>query len=75
MDKAAEVLLALITGAFGLAIIAVILSKNAQTGSVLTSFGTALSGIINAAVSPINGSGSGSGLSLPNVPNFSGKFQ
>lgn len=45
----------------GLATIAVLVSKQANTSSVLTSGGTAFSSILKAAVSPISGSG---GLSL-----------
>lgn len=37
------------------AIVAVLVSKNAQTGSVLTAGGNALSGAIKAAVSPVSG--------------------
>jgi hypothetical protein len=42
-------------GLFTLAIIATVFSKNAQTGAVFTSAGTALSGLITAAVSPVTG--------------------
>lgn len=41
-----------------LAIVAVVLSKNAQTSQVLQSGGTALSSIINAAVQPVSGGSS-----------------
>jgi hypothetical protein len=51
-----------VAAAFGLAIVAVLVSKNAQTGTVLTSGGTALSSIIQAAVSPVTGGGSTSFL-------------
>ena len=43
-----------IAALIGLAIVAVIVGKNAQTGSVLTSAGTALSGVIGAAVAPVS---------------------
>jgi hypothetical protein len=46
---------AALTGIFTLAIIATVFSKNAQTGSVLTSAGTALSGVIAAATGPVTG--------------------
>jgi hypothetical protein len=42
-----------------LAIIAVLVSKNAQTSQVLQAGGSALSGLINAAVSPVSGSNFG----------------
>jgi arginine exporter protein ArgO len=44
----------------GVAIIAVILSKNSQTSSVVTSLGTAFTGSLGAAESPVTQS---SGLS------------
>lgn len=44
-----------LAGVFGLAIVAVIVSKNAQTGSVLSSAGTALSEVIKAATEPVTG--------------------
>jgi hypothetical protein len=46
-------MVAIVAGIIGLAIVAVVVSKNAQTSSVLTSGGTALSSIITAAVSPV----------------------
>lgn len=47
-----------ISGVIGLAIVAVIVAQKAQTSTVLQGAGTALSSIINAAVSPVSG-GSG----------------
>lgn len=49
------IVLSITAGVIGLAIIAVLVSKNAQTGSVLTSAGSALSSVIGAAVSPVSG--------------------
>jgi hypothetical protein len=51
----------------GLAIIAVLVSRNAQTGTVITSAGQAFAQDISAAVSPVVGGGGGYGLS-----NFGG---
>ena len=48
----------------GVAIIAVIVSKNAQTGSVLQAGGTAFSSILNAATSPVTNGGGLGGLNL-----------
>ena len=59
MDKATEAIVAVISGAFVVAIVAVLMSSRSQTPSVLTSFGTALSGIIQAAVSPVAASSTG----------------
>jgi hypothetical protein len=47
---------AIVASIIGLAMVAVLVSKNAQTGTVLTSAGTALSGIIGAAVGPVSSS-------------------
>ena len=48
-------LLAFLSLAFGLAIVAVIVSQRAQTPTVISSAGTALSSVIAAAVSPVTG--------------------
>lgn len=54
------IIAATLGGVFTVAIIALIVSKNAQTGTVLTSGGSALAAVINAAVSPVAGNGTGS---------------
>lgn len=59
MDKWADIVSSLLVAAFGLAIVAVLVSKSSSTGSVLTSAGTAISGLINAAVSPVTGNTTG----------------
>jgi hypothetical protein len=46
-------IVAVIAGIIGLAIVAVIVSKNAQTPQVFQGAGTALSQIIGAAVQPV----------------------
>jgi hypothetical protein len=47
-------IIAIVAGIIGLAIVAVIVSKNAQTGTVIQSAGTALSSVIGAAVKPVS---------------------
>lgn len=47
---------AAVGGVIALAIVAVIVSKQAQTPSVITSAGQALAGVIGAAVSPLGNS-------------------
>jgi hypothetical protein len=54
-------LVTIATAIVGIAILAVLVSKNAQTPQVLTAAGTAFSQSISAAVSPVTGGG---GLSL-----------
>ena len=48
----------LVSGILTLAIIAVLVGRNSQTGSVITSSGNALSSVITAAVAPVSGSSS-----------------
>lgn len=47
---------AIVAAIIGLAIVAVIVSKNAQSATVITSAGSSLSSVIQAAVSPVSGS-------------------
>lgn len=58
MNSAAATLLAIVAGVIGLAMVAVIVSKKAQTPQVLQSGGGALASIISAAVAPVSNSGS-----------------
>ena len=63
-ERATTGLVAILTAIIGVAIIAVLVSKQAQTASVLTAGGTAFGSILKAAVSPVtSSSGLGSGLS------------
>ena len=47
--------LSVIAGVIGLAVVAVIVSQRAQTPQVLSSAGNALSAVISAAVGPVSG--------------------
>ena len=47
---------AIIGGILTLAMVAVVVAKNAQTSSVIQGAGTALSSVIGAAVAPVSGS-------------------
>jgi hypothetical protein len=58
MERVSAGLIAIVTGAIGLAIVAVLVSQRAQTPSVLSAAGDALSSVIGAAVSPVTGGGS-----------------
>jgi len=49
--------LAIVGGVITLAIVSVLVSRNAQTGSVISSAGGALSSVIGAAVAPVSGTG------------------
>lgn len=56
-DRAIGAFVSLISAIIFLAVIAVILSKQADTKNVISSAGNALSGIIGAAVNPVSGNG------------------
>lgn len=60
-DKAITGFVAIIMAIIGVAIVAVLVSKNANTGSVLTAGGGAFSSILKTALSPISTTGSSLG--------------
>jgi hypothetical protein len=51
----------------GVAILAVLVSKKANTAGVITAAGTAFSGALNAATAPVTGGNSG-GFQMPQMP-------
>lgn len=55
MGNISGVVMAVIGSFVGLAVVAVIVGQKAQTSSVIQAGGTALSGIISAAVAPVAG--------------------
>ena len=56
LDKIGSGIVAIVTGLIGVAIVAVIVSRNAQTPTVIGASGSALAQVIGAAVSPVTGS-------------------
>lgn len=60
-------LMTVATAIIGLAIIAVIVSKQADTGNVIGQAGTAFGNVIKAAVSPLSSAGG-----LPQLPSLPG---
>lgn len=67
-DKAITGFVAVIMAIIGVAIVAVLVSKNANTGSVLTAGGSAFSNILGTALGPVSSTGSGfGGLSTSNL--------
>lgn len=58
MDNIAVSITAIATALIGVAIVAVIVSKNAQTPQVIQSAGSAFSAVIGAAVAPVSSGGS-----------------
>jgi PRD1 phage membrane DNA delivery len=61
-------LMTVATAIIGLAIIAVLVSKQADTGNVIDKAGSAFGSVIKAAVSPLSGTGS-----LPQLPSLPGQ--
>lgn len=74
MNNFTGAIAALIAAAFGLAIIAVLVSKNANTSGVITGFGSALGSIIGAAVAPVSQSGNTSNAGISSVPGYANLF-
>jgi hypothetical protein len=64
MNSAVGAIVTIATAIVGVALLAVLVSKNANTSGVISAAGQAFSGALSAAVSPITG---GSGIS-----NFGG---
>lgn len=75
MDRITEAGVTILMGVIGVAILAVLVSKNAQTGQVLTSFGQAFSGILGTAVSPVTGTGITGGIGSIGWPSVSTGLQ
>jgi hypothetical protein len=59
MQNIGPTLIVVFGGIITLAMIAVAVSKNAQTSQVISGAGSALSSVITAAVAPVSGSGTG----------------
>ena len=71
MGGISNVVLAVVGGVLGLAVVAVVLSSKAQTPTVLTSAGNALGYVIGLAVSPVSGNtqfGSSSQPAVQGIP-------
>lgn len=68
MNQTVQSLVAVLSAIIGLAIIAVLVSRNAQTSSVISSAGAAFANDLSAAVAPVTGAsaqintGGGSGF-------------
>jgi hypothetical protein len=56
-EQVIEALVAIATAVIGIAIIAVLVGRQSQTSSVISSAGGALSSIIKSAVAPVSGGG------------------
>lgn len=71
MNEGVRALLAFVSAAFGLAIISVILSNQANTAGVIGAGGSALSGVIQAATGPVTGNSGTSSFSANNLAQYS----
>jgi hypothetical protein len=56
MNQLTEALVTIFTAIVGVAILAVLVSKNSQTSNVLSAFGSAFSNSLSAATGPVTGS-------------------
>jgi hypothetical protein len=77
MGQGWEAIATIGAGVIGVAILAVLVSKNAQTPQVLGAAGSAFSNVLSAATGPVTGATaapvntvSGSGLSVPSLPQL-----
>ncbi len=64
MGHTVDSIVSVLTAIVGLAIVSVLVSKNANTSGVITAGGSAFSTVIGAAVSPISGTGLSSSNSI-----------
>jgi len=71
MDKITEAGVTILMAVVGVAILAVIVSRNSNTSQVLQSFGQAFSGILGTAVSPVTGTGITGGVGAIAWPSTS----
>jgi hypothetical protein len=62
MSDIGDKIMAVIAAVIAVAVVALIVSQGATTVSVIASFFSGLSGLIATAVSPVTGSGAGSGV-------------
>lgn len=62
-DSLATSLVTVLMGVIGVAVIATLVSKKAQTPQVLSAGGSAFSNVLNAALSPITGGSFTGGMS------------
>lgn len=61
-DKTITSIVGVLLAVIGVAAVAVLVSKNAQTGNIFGAFGTSFSNILCKALSPVTGSSCGGGI-------------
>jgi hypothetical protein len=70
MDRITEAVVTILTAIVGVSILAVLVSQRSNTAGVLTAAGSAFSGMLGTAVSPVTGSSSG--MNMPAMPSMPG---
>jgi len=70
MNNVLEPLVTIAAGVIGVAIIAVLVSKNAQTSSVIGATGSAFSNVLSAATGPITGRAATPNVNGPSNSGF-----
>lgn len=73
MSQLTEMIITIATAIVGLAIVSVLVSKNAQTPAVIQASGSAFSNALGVAESPVTGASYQLDLSYPGT-DFSGSF-
>lgn len=71
MDNFVSSIVTVLMAIIGVAIVAVLVSPRAQTGQVLQAGGSAFSGVLGAALSPVTGGG---GSTVGNINNILNSF-
>jgi len=74
MPNVGPTFIAVIGSIVGLAMLAVLVSRNAQTPAVLTSGGQALANVISAAVAPVGNNAQASSFGAPTALGSFGSF-
>ena len=74
MNQITEQISAILLAVVGVAIISVLVSKNANTSGVLNAGGNALAKILGAATAPVSGGGGMSNFDIPNFGMSGGQF-
>jgi hypothetical protein len=72
MSEGIQAISGILAAIIGLAIVAVIVSNNANTSNVINAGGTAFSGLITAAVSPVSGAGASANSILSGTTGLGG---
>jgi hypothetical protein len=72
-DAIGSAIVSILMAVVGVAIIATLVSKQAQTANVLNAGGTAISNVLGAALSPVTGGGIlGTGITIPGLGTGTG---